>query len=396
MRPEILGLIHVRAQRARFWGRAFSGAVVVGFAAVLAGCGPADPSAGVEEPPIRGLLTTTVNATEETVARRYPGVLEPIEITSLSFEVAGRLGNLDLSVGQRVKEGQTLARLGSEQFQIEIENRAAAVDEAEATLAQDQEDFQRAAELLKRGAGTRVQRDDADADLKRSRAQLRQAEKSLASAQEDLSDSVLESPFDGILNTVDVDPFATVSAGQTITSLYASDAYEVSFSVNFDTVKDLVVGSTAKVRLADDPDIVLQAVVSELGERADTVSSFPVVVELQEVHSILKAGMAVEVAFEFQLPTAEGYLIPITAAVMENDIPEGSGPRQASPIEMYIYDPDAGVVRRRTVVMAGIRGNSFLVIEGLEPGEKVAIAGVAFLRDGMEVNPIDAASAGWE
>ena len=330
------------------------------------------------------------------MARRYPGVLEPIEITSLSFEVAGRLGDLDLSVGQRVKEGQTLARLGSEQFQIEIENRVAAVDEAEATLAQDQEDFQRAAELLKRGAGTRVQRDDAEADLKRSRAQLRQAEKALDSARENLADSVLEAPFDGILNSVDADPYATVSAGQAITSLYASDAYEVSFSVNFETVSDLVVGSTAKVRLADDPDVVLQAVVSELGERADTVSSFPVVVELQETHPILKAGMAVEVAFEFQLPTAEGYLIPITAGILEGELVKNAGPREATPVEMYVYDPDAGVVRRRTVVMAGIRGNKFLVIEGLEPGEQVAVAGVAFLRDGMEVNPIDAASAGWE
>ena len=35
--------------------------------------------------------------------------------------------------------------------------------------------------------------------------------------------------------------------------------------------------------------------------------------------------------------------------------------------------------------MAGIRGNQFLIIDGLVPGERVASKGVTFLREGMEV-----------
>lgn len=364
--------------------------VILGAAALaLVGCDAAQTTDDAGAAPIRGLITTVVEASERTTRRRYPGVLEPTDITSLSFEVAGKLGEVALSVGQRVSADDVLARLDAEQFQIEIENRQAAVDEAAATLAQDEDDLRRAEQLLATGAGTRLRRDEADTDVKTSRARLRQAQEDLASARENLEDAELKAPFDGIINSVDADSFATVSAGEAITSIYEADEYEVSFSVNFETTSDLVVGTPASIRLADDPTVVLEAVVSELGERADTVSSFPVVVALQEAHPILKAGMAVEVAFEFQLPTEEGFLIPMSAAIAEGELPEGTGPRQISPLPLYVYDPATSTVKRRIVKMAGIRENKLLIIEGLKPGERVATAGVSFLHDDMPVRLLE-------
>lgn len=357
-------------------------------ATALLGCIP-EGEVEAEDPPVRGLVTTVVSAVEETTVRRYPGVLEPGEVNLLSFEVGGRLGRLTLDVGQRVQEGDLLAALSVEQFQTTIENREAAVEEAEATLAQAEEDLARSQQLLDRGAGTRVTRDEDRTGVNQSRAQLTQAEKDLAAAREDLADSKLYAPFDGIIDSVEADSFATVSSGQTILTVYEQADYEVSFSVSFDVIERLVVGTPAQVRLADNPDIVLPAVVSELGERAGTVSSFPVVVRLAEVEPIVKAGMAVEVAFEFALPAAVGHLIPISAAIPDVEVPEGAGPNAVVDLQVYVYDPDSETVRRRDVTMAGIRGNQFLIIDGLEVGERVATKGVTFLREGMTVRPLD-------
>ncbi|MEM9784076.1 MAG: efflux RND transporter periplasmic adaptor subunit [Pseudomonadota bacterium] len=322
---------------------------------------------------------------EETVVRRYPGVLEPGEVNVLAFEVGGRMGRMTLDVGERVEQGQLLAALDVEQFETEIENRVAAVEEAEATLAQAQLDLQRSQQLLDRGAGTVVQRDEDRTSVNTSRAQLTQAQKQLTAAEEDLADSKLYSPFNGIIDEIEVDSFATVSAGETVLSLYEQTDYEVAFSVSFDVIGRLVVGTPATVRLADDPTVTLAAVVSELGERAGQVASFPVVVRLTEISPLIKAGMAVEVAFEFDLPADRGHLIPISAAIPEGQVPEGAGPNAVVPLEVYVYDPPTGTVMRRQVTMAGIRGNQFLIIEGLDVGERVATKGVAFLREGMEV-----------
>lgn len=353
-------------------------------ALVLAGCVP-EEDAPAGPPPVRGLITTLVQDFEETTIRRYPGVLEPGEVNVISFEVAGRLGRMTLDVGERVEEGQLLASLDVEQFQTEIENKQAAVEEAQATLKQAEDDLARSQQLLDRGVGTVVQRDEDRTSVNQSRAQLTQAEKNLASAEEDLADSKLYAPFSGIVDAIEVESFATVAAGSTILSLYEQADYEVAFTVSFDVIGQLVVGTPATVRLADDPSVALKAVVSELGERAGQVSSFPVVVKLTETSPLIKAGMAVEVAFEFTLPAARGHLIPISAAIPDVEVPEGAGPNAVVDLEVFVFDEATGTVKRRQVTMAGIRENQFLVIDGLEVGERVATKGVTFLREGMEV-----------
>ena len=354
-------------------------------ALVIAACDSPETPVAEEEAPVRGLVTTIVQSAENSTLRRYPGVLEPSEITNLSFNVGGKLGKIDLNVGQSIAKGDVLAKLDVKQYETQVESAAAAVREAQAQFKQDSEDLERAERLLSSGTITRVARDEARTDFQVSKARLEQARKDLQSAREDLDDTILTAPFDGIINSVEVDSFATVTTATTVASLYNESSFEVSFSVNFDTVNRLVVGTPAKVRLADDPGVVLASVVSELGDRADTVSSFPVVVQLTEYNPIIKSGMAVEVAFEFRLPTERGFLIPLTAAIKEGQVPEGAGPNSVTPIGMYVFDPATSTVKRRVVTMGGIRENKFLIINGLEEGERVATAGVSFLRDGMTV-----------
>ncbi|MEM9913056.1 MAG: efflux RND transporter periplasmic adaptor subunit [Pseudomonadota bacterium] len=356
---------------------------------VLSACLPddAEEAQNVDvEPPTRGLIAIQVQDAQEVTVRRYPGVLEPEELNPLSFKVGGRMGRIELDVGERVTSDQLLAALEPDQFQTIIENRTAALEEVKATLAQAEDDLARSEQLFASGTITKVRRDEDLTAVKQTRAQVTQAEKDLSSAEQDLSDAQLFAPFDGIIDVIEVDSFATVSAGQTILSLYQQSAYEVSFSVSFDVIGRLVVGTPAQVRLADDPTISLSGVVSELGERAEQVSSFPVVVTLSEASPVIKAGMAVEVALEFPLPAAKGHLVPMTAAIPDVDIPENADATDVVPLEVFVYDAQSGTVKRRAVKMAGIRENKFLIISGLEPGEHVATKGVTFLREGMKVN----------
>ncbi|MEM7696503.1 MAG: efflux RND transporter periplasmic adaptor subunit [Pseudomonadota bacterium] len=359
-------------------------AVVMVTAAVVAGCTP-EATEETGPPAVRGLITTTVGAIAETQVRRYPGVLEPSSISALSFEVAGRLGTVDLRVGQTVKAGELLAELDDDVYRNTLRDRRAAVDEAQALLAQVEDTLQRQQTLFARNVVSRVAVTDAETDVRSRQSQLTQAEQALATAEEDLADTKLFAPFDGLINAIDVEDFQTVGVGTTVLSLYETGAFEVSLSVSFDVASRLVVSTPATVRLADDPSTILAARVSELGERADTVSSFPVVVQLTETTPFLKAGMAVETTFEFALPAAEGHLIPISAAIPDVEIPEDASPGVEVPLEVFVYDETTGTVQRRAVIMAGIRENQFLVISGLEPGEHVATKGVSFLRQGMPV-----------
>jgi len=362
-------------------------AILLSLILTLVGC-KEDEQANV--PPIRGLKTHLIADAQQTTVRRFPAVLEPTSLNTLSFEVAGKLNAVPLEVGQRVEQGQILLELDTTSFQIQLDNAEAGIVAARAARNNAVENLERQDQLLERGTITKVARDSAETEAIAAAARLEQAIKGRDSAVETLGRTVITAPFDGIINAVDAVSFGTVSPGAPMVSLYAPDEFEISFSVNFDTVSELVVGTQATVRLADLPSLTLAAVVSELGSRADAVSSFPVVLRLVDADPILKAGMAVEASIELPIPAENGFPVPLSAIIksgqigIQPDRPEGPGEAR-----VYVYDAASQTVVERKVAIAGVRENAVIVVSGLEVGDRVASAGVSFLRDGMQVNILD-------
>ncbi len=359
--------------------------VLAAVALLLAGCQDSSAPEGPQETIVRGLKTFLVQNQEETTIRRYPSVLQPAEITTLSFETQGKLEQVDLKVGQLVKQGETLARLDRQALEIQMESAGAAVRQADSSARNAAEDFRRQQELFKKKVTTKAKVDQARTAMETTAAQLQQAEKQLEAAQDNLEKAVLQAPFDGIVNSVEVESFANVGAGTAVATVYSADGFEVSFSVNYDVINRIAVGKQVRVRLADNPGIVLDGVVSELGSRADTVSSFPIVVKLTEIRPELKAGMAVEIAMEFAVPLGEGYTLPLSVLSMDGEVEGGGNPNEAGEIFIFVFDEATSTVKRRKIKVGGVRGNQIIAVDGLEAGERVASAGVSFLRDGQKV-----------
>ena len=351
----------------------------------LTACQSEDETAKDVEPAVRGLRTVLVQDQETTTIRRFPSVLQPAEVTTLSFEIGGKLGSVDLKVGQVVEKDQLLASIDPKSLEIQVESSQAAVAQAEATAQNAIANLERQKELFDKKVTTRSKLDEAQTAANTSAASLQQAKKQLENAKENLDKSELRSTIDGIVNSVLVESFSVVGVGTPVATLYRSDGYEISLSVSYDVVQKLAVGKHVTVRLADSPDIVLSGMVSELGSKADTVSSFPIVVELSETNPALKAGMAVEVAMEFTVPRGQGYLLPLTVLPLYGKINENGGPTEPAQTEVYIYNPDTQTVGTRQITIAGVRENQVIVIDGVEAGERVASAGVSFLRDGQKV-----------
>jgi RND family efflux transporter MFP subunit len=352
---------------------------------LLAGCWSEDEDTDAAEPIVRGLKTVLVAENERSVLRRFPSVLQPSELTTVGFETGGRLTAIDLRVGQVVTKGETLAQLDRKAVEIQIASSRAAVVQSRVAAENSADNLARQEALLKKGTVTRVAVDNARTDATSAAQAMVQAERALDSAQKSADDTTLVAPFDGVISAVDAQSFATVAAGTPIATLYRADGFEVSFTVNYDTINRMAVGKLATLRLADAPDRALRGVVTELGASADTVSSFPVVISVIDPPQDIKSGMAVEVNLEFELPIETGYKIPISAAVIEGTISGARSPTEPSPIQMFVYDPATKTVNKRQVFIAGVRENSVLVIKGLEAGERVASAGVSFLTDGQSV-----------
>ena len=359
--------------------RRLLGTVCFGLALLfsLSGCGKEqDKSADAV---VRGLRAYKVAATTESRVQRFPTVLQPADISQLSFEISGQLTTVNLNTGQKVGIGDMLVELEPRSLQAQLDQARAAVTEAEAVVANAEADFWRKSELLKRGFATQAAFDQSQASLLTARAQQDQAQRQVDLATHDLERSRLIAPFSGTIAGVDVKSFGQVAAGQTVVTLYSDDSLEMSFSAPPRVFQALQVGQPVQVAIADRPALSLTGVIKELGSKAEQVSAFPVVVRLKNDVPGLNAGMAAEVSVELPLADGTGYLVPLTVLV-----PEGEKDLRGV-ASVFVYDAASSTVRKREVSVSGIRGNQLAVTSGLQPGDLVASAGVSYLTEGQKV-----------
>jgi RND family efflux transporter MFP subunit len=192
---------------------------------------------------VRGLRAYRVAARAESRIRRFPSVLQPADVSVLSFEISGQLKAVNLQVGQKVQLGDVLAEIDPRSLQSQVDQASAGVQQAEAQVENAEGDFQRKQELLKKGVTTQAAFDQSKANLTTAKTQLDQARRQLELANHNLDRSKLLAPFSGTIARVEVKSFAQVAAGQTIVTLYSDDRFETSFLVQAVTFPDNWPGS---------------------------------------------------------------------------------------------------------------------------------------------------------
>ncbi|MDX1455496.1 MAG: efflux RND transporter periplasmic adaptor subunit [Gammaproteobacteria bacterium] len=338
--------------------------------------GPAEERAA----PVRGLKAMTVSESAAVQLRRYPSVIEPADQSPLSFEVGGRIEKLPMEVGMDVEVGDLLAALDARSYELQRDQADARLDEANANLETARSQYRRNQELAEQGLVATKTLEDSKSALDAAVAQASQAERQFNLAERDYGKTRLLAPFTGRIASVTVDPFEQVSPGQRVGAIYSEQGFEVSFSVPASVLEQLEVGTAVRI---DVPDLKLEAVqgrISELGNRASEVSSFPVTVTVVEPPPRLRAGMAAEVELDVAALRGAGYLVPLSAFEFDaNEDLQMAG-------RLWVYDAESSTVSSRMVQISGVRGNELIVSDGLEIGDVVAVAGVSYLREGQRVN----------
>ncbi len=352
------------------------------FLVQLAACNVEEKAS--EEYQVRGVKTLQIGEIENTITRRYPTKLQSTDMSVLSFEVAGRLEEKHLEVGQQVSAGQVLFTLDPTSLRLAVGEAEAALQQALATASDSVSDLKRQQSLYKQKIVSHAKVERAETARKVAKAQVQQARKQVEVAKDNLSKAELIAPFDGVIGAIEVESFEIVSPGKAIVSLYKPNHFEAKFGVSLDIINRLTVGDSVWVKVGGSQR--LRGVVSELGASADSVSTFPVVVKLIETIPTLKSGAAVEVELTVKINEKVAHPVPLSALIIEGNVTFGENFQEESMDgEIYLYDQASQTVKRHKVNMVGIRDNEVLISHGLKKGDRVVVAGVPFLRDGMAV-----------
>lgn len=346
---------------------------------VLSGCRE-DPEALEGVRPVRVIR---VGDLSEFRGRQFPGRAEPVQFVDLSFRVSGTLQTLAARIGQTVQEGEIIARVDERDFQVRVTAAEAGLARAEAELARGEEEFARMSVAFDRGAAsemeivrTREARNIAAANVKSLQAELQ-------ATRDALADTSLRAPFSGEIAARFTENFEDIQARQPV--LRIVDTSRIRFTVNIPEQMMAQLGLVEEIFCEFEalPGQLLVATVDEIQREADPVTrTFPItlVMNQPEAANILP-GMSGR-AWVSRLRTDPD-------GTDEFDLP-ASAVRQHAGEESFVWVVDAasGVVARRTVEVgrvtpAGVR------VRGVAPGDMVATAGAAFLRDGQRVRLLD-------
>ncbi len=359
------------------------------------GCGaPAPPPVEV----VRSVKTIVVGDDAVAAQRQIAGVLAAARIADLSFAVPGTVEEVLVDQGMTVTAGQVLARLDAEPYELALSAARARLASARAELEERRLNFERQQTLFENELIARAALDQAAAELGTARARVAAAETEVGRARRDIERTALLAPYAGTIADRQVEPFQEITVGAVVLTLQGGSGLLAEVLVPESLIRQVAYGDPVTVRLPTLPDVELPGTVTEIGGRVEAGNAFPVRVRVgaraEPRAAELRPGMSARVVFELaQTDRGEAHLIPLSAIAFGQRAagiePDASAPAQPTssdgltPAPIFVYDEGEGAVRRVTVLAGDIRGNLVEVHEGLKAGDRVVVAGVAFLRDGM-------------
>ncbi len=404
----------------------------------LVGCAETPiPSADV----VRPVKTLVVTAGDDTHVRSFPGQIEASKRVELAFQVPGLLVKLPVKEGQKVAKDEVIAELRKDEFQARLKSLQGQLDQARASLTALRAG-ERPEERLRRESQVRA----ANARLENARAELNRAtqlvqnrtipraefelietayrvavedqkaaaqlaEKGTVGREEEilgreaevrglegrvveaniqLQDATLKAPYAGVIAQRFVEQGQNVQAKAPIVRLQDVEEVEIVVDVPENVmVTDIQSADIVSLlaELSGAPGLQFPVRIREISQVADpTTQTFKVRTAMQAPEGIRALpGMTASVIVTYRRANILGnqIMVPIAA------ISQQPGGEQVA----WVLSADQKVTRR-PVKLGKVSGGDIEITTGLQPGDRIVVAGVTFLRDGMQVRDLGDALGG--
>lgn len=308
----------------------------------------------------------------------YPGQVQAAVQTRLSFEQGGRIQEISVNEGSRVRSGQVLARLDSSDYQLAVKKRRARLREVQARLQEARSSYRRVKTLYETQNISRKELDEARGRLHALEAKEEAAQSALTLAEQDLKDCVLHAPLAGQVADVPVEVHQAVQAGMPVVVLHSEQNMHVRISVPESIISRINMGTRARVRIDALPGEEFAARVSEAGVQAGPLSTYPVELVLQEHKEDIRAGMAAQANLNLD-PVIQSIHLPAQAVA--------GGARQTRYV--WVVNRQSSRVGKREVQVGTFTEQGVQILSGLDQGETVVLRGVHRLQEDMEVRILD-------
>ncbi len=341
------------------------------------------------EKPLTPVRVETVAAVPAGAALRYSAAMLPRERVDLAFKVPGyvaeiarvrdRGGLRAVHEGDRVRRGEVLARVRTDDYEVKVRQARSQLAEAEAAYAQAKDAFDRATTLFGQQSATKPDLEAARAAFDTVTAKRDGARALVAEAENALADTALRAPIDGLLIKRLVEVGSLVGPGTPGFVVADTSSIKVVFGAPDLVVRGLALHAPQAITTEAYPNERFEGRITGIAPAADPGSLvFDVEVTVPNGDGRLKAGMVA--SLELAHGAAAPQLAVPIAAVLRS-------PRQADGYAVYVVEERDGQarVRLRDVALGALVGNAVAVTSGLRAGDRVVVSGATIVSDGEQV-----------
>lgn len=225
---------------------------------------PAPPAAAFSLPFIGGKteapppgpprpVVTEIVADMPPTERSFAGVIAAATEVQMAFQTLGRLVERSVDVGDRVNEGEVLARLDPDDLAGSVRAAEASLSAAEVNLRTATATADRTRALASRNVASRAQLEQAEQGLAAAQSAADQARAGLERARNAESFAVMTAPISGVVSAVRATPGAVVAAGDPILTLATETGLEATIDLTESQLAGIAPG-TAFLVWRDRPD----------------------------------------------------------------------------------------------------------------------------------------------
>ncbi len=371
---------------------------------LLAGCSSHERPASAESAPAVAVKTQVIEPAALADTFQAPGTVRARKSAAIAAKVSGYVQDVRVKPGDRVAAGQTLVILQAQDLDAQVARanagqhvagsavleaeRARAVADSQAQLAAAT--YQRYKGLIEKRSVSRQEFDEVEARHKaaqanlemvaaaigRARAAQRQAEAEVKAAGVMRGYAVLAAPFSGIVSEKHVDPGALAMPGLPLLVVEQVGDYRLEAAVEESRSGAVKLGDKVSVEI----EALGRAVEGRVGEIVPAVDAssraFLVKIDLPGMEknaAVLRSGMFGRAAF------VQG---------VRQAIAVPAGAVQSLGQLSSVFVSDNGTARQRLVTIGSRSGDRVEVLTGLSSGDRVILASVPGLRDGVRLQEV--------
>jgi RND family efflux transporter MFP subunit len=345
---------------------------------MLSACSKPAPA----EEPVRAVKVITVGEDAQHSSSEYSGEVRARVESRLGFRVAGKIIRRTVELGQRLRAGEVLAQLDSQDYKLSADAARAQLAAAATNRDLAAADFKRYKDLREQNFISSAELERRESTLKAAQAQFDQAQAQLSGQGNQLAYTALVADVSGVVTAVDAEVGQVVTAGTPIVRIAQDGARDVVFAVPEDKVQAVRVGSAAQVLLWASQQ-TLRGTVREVAASADPVTRTYNVKLTMDGRDVLPLGATVSVTAAALSPGGAPVIKVPTSALL----------RDGNTSAVWLLDSTTMTVKLQPIEIATADGNGVVISHGLVAGMQVVVAGVHVLQPGQKVTLYQAARA---